>query len=45
VDQQADQLKEGISRKLQSEIAKLEAAGEQKKADELKAQLAELEDL
>jgi len=45
LDQHADQLKEGIARKLQDQIAKLEAAGEQKKADELKAKLAELEDL
>ena len=45
LDAQADQLKEGIARKLQDQIAKLEAAGQQKKAAELKAQLAELEDL
>jgi hypothetical protein len=45
VDQKADQLKEGIARKLESEIAKLEAAGQQEKADELRAQLAELDDL
>jgi beta-lactamase regulating signal transducer with metallopeptidase domain len=44
LDQQADQLRDGIAKKLESEIAKLEAAGEQKKADELKAQLAELEE-